>query len=108
MDMFWFTFPYYGVYVTAIDTITTFDGNQRRVWYLDYEEPFPGWSQIIEGIGSTSGLLGGIEPYWEGWNELLCFSVNGDEVWRSLRDTCYVITDSCAPVGIDEPYDYNP
>jgi hypothetical protein len=58
--------------------------------------------QIIEGIGCTSGLLGGIEPYWEGWNELLCYSVNGEEVWRSWRDTCYVFTDSCATVGINE------
>ena len=94
--------PYYGVYVTAIDTITTFDGVQRRIWYLDSEEPFDGWPQIIEGIGSTSGLHGGTEPYWEGWNELLCFSVNGDEVWRSFRDTCYVVTDTCVPVGINE------
>ncbi len=94
--------PYYGVYVTAIDTITTFDGVHRRIWYLDSEEPFDGWPQIIEGIGSTSGLHGGTEPYWEGWNELLCFSVNGEEVWRSFRDTCYVITDTCATVGINE------
>lgn len=93
----------YNVFVNKIDTITTLDSINRRVWYLDYkEEPFPGWPQIIEGIGSTSGLLGGIEPYWEGWNELLCFSVDGDEVWRSWRDTCYVVTDSCAAVGINE------
>jgi hypothetical protein len=92
-----------GVYVTRIDTIQTLDGINRKVWYLDFKyEPFEGWPQIVEGIGSTSGLFGGIEPYWEGWNELLCFSVNGNEVWRSLRDTCYVITDSCANVGVNE------
>lgn len=101
MEMLWFTFNY-GVYVSDIDTITSFDGIDRRVWYLDYEEPFEGWPQIIEGIGCTSGLLGGIEPYWEGWNELLCFSIDGDEIWRSWRDTCYVFTDSCATVGIHE------
>ncbi len=95
-------FQYFGLYIDEIDTITTFDSVNRRVWHLDYEEPFDGWPQIIEGIGSTSGLMGGIEPYWEGWNELLCFSVNNEVVWRSLRDTCYVITDSCATVGINE------
>jgi hypothetical protein len=94
--------PFYSVFITDIDTITTFDGVTRRIWYLDYEEPFDGWPQIIEGIGLTSGLLGSIEPYWEGWNELLCFSINGDEVWRSWKDTCYVFTDSCATVGINE------
>ncbi|PIQ34955.1 MAG: hypothetical protein COW63_02795, partial [Bacteroidetes bacterium CG18_big_fil_WC_8_21_14_2_50_41_14] len=88
-------------------TIQTYDGISRRVWHLDYEEPYDGWPQIIEGIGSTSGLIGFIEPYWEGWNELLCFSVNGEEVWRSLRDTCFVITDSCATVGINEPWQQN-
>jgi len=101
MEMLWFNFNY-GVFITAIDTITTFDGVNRRVWYLDYYEPFEGWPQIVEGIGCTSGLLGLIEPYWEGWNELLCFSINNDVVWRSWRDTCYVITDSCASVGIDK------
>ena len=101
-EMLWFVL-YEGVFVTAIDTITTFDGISRRVWSLDFkEEPFPGWPKIIEGVGCTSGLTGGIQPYWEGWNELLCFSVNGDEVWRSIRDTCYVFTDSCATVGINE------
>ncbi|MCD6113133.1 MAG: T9SS type A sorting domain-containing protein, partial [Bacteroidales bacterium] len=69
----------------------------------DYkEDPSLGWPQIIEGIGSTSGLLGNIEPDFEGWNELLCFSIDNDVVWRSWRDTCYVITDSCASVGIDK------
>ena len=100
-EMGWFS-PYFGVYVKSIDTITTFDGTNRRIWYLDHDMPFEGWPQIVEGIGCTSGLLGYIEPYWEGWNELLCFSINNDEVWRSWRDTCYVITDSCASVGIDE------
>jgi len=101
-EMLWFVL-YEGVYVTAIDTITTLDGISRRVWSLDFKgEPFPGWPKIIEGVGCTSGLTGGIQPYWEGWNELLCFSVNGDEVWRSWRDTCYVFTDSCATVGINE------
>ena len=100
-EMNWFCL-YPGVYVTAIDTITTFDGVQRRVWYLDFDEPFSRWPQIIEGIGSTSGLMGYIEPYWEGWNELLRFSIDGNEVWRSFRDTCYVFTDSCATVGINE------
>ena len=100
-EMNWFS-PYSGVYVTAIDTITTFDGVQRRIWYLSSEDPSLEWPQIIEGIGSTSGLLGGIKSSFEGWNELLCFSVNGDEVWRSFRDTCYVVTDTCAMVGINE------
>lgn len=92
----------YPVFVSDIDTIITNDNTIRRVWYLDYEEPFEGWPQIIEGIGCTSGLIGGIKPAFEGWNELLCFSINGDEVWRSWRDTCYVFTDSCATVGINE------
>jgi len=94
----WYS-PYYGVYVTSIDTLTTLDGVQRRIWHLDCVTPFDGWPQIIEGIGSTSGFCGGIEPYWEGWNELLCFSIDGEVVWRGIRDTCYVITDSCATVG---------
>ena len=101
LEMSWFTFDE-GVYVTDIDTITTFDGVNRRVWYLDHEEPFVGWPQIIEGIGSTSGLFGYIAPYFEGWNELLCYSVDNSMVWRSWRDTCYVITDSCATVGLNE------
>lgn len=104
-EMMWFTFDTYGIYVTNIDTIQTYDGINRRVWYLDYEEIiYPGWPQIIEGIGCTSGLFGGIEPYWEGWNELLCYSVDVEEVWRSWRDTCYVFTDSCATVGIEIKY----
>lgn len=99
-EMNWFC-PYSGVYIDAIDTITTSDDVKRRVWHLDFEDPYPGWPQIIEGIGTTSGLLGGIEPLWEGWNELLCFSVNGEDVWKSWRDTCYVVTDSCVSVGIN-------
>lgn len=103
MEMNWYTYPYIGLYVTAIDTITTFDGVQRRIWYLDFDEPFVGWPQIIEGIGLTSGLSTGyIKPYWEGWNELLCFSIDGEVIWRNFRDTCYVVTDTCTMVGINE------
>lgn len=100
-DMNWFSY-YSGVYITDIDTIVTQDNISRRIWHLDFEQPFEGWPQIIEGIGSTSGLLGGIEPYWEGWNELLCFSIEGDDVWRNYRDSCFVITDSCTTVGLKE------
>lgn len=100
-EMYWMML-YPGVFVSNIDTIITNDSISRKVWYLDHEIPFEGWPQVIEGIGYTSGLKGGIEPYWEGWNELLCFSIDGDEVWRSWRDTCYVFTDSCATVGINE------
>lgn len=100
-DMNWFSY-YSGVYVTDVDTILTSDSISRRIWFLDFEHPFEGWPQIIEGIGSTSGLLGGIEPYWEGWNELLCFSIDGNDVWYSHRETCFVITDSCTTVGLNE------
>ena len=100
-EMYWMML-YEGVFVAYIDTLITYDSVSRKVWYLDHEIPFEGWPHIIEGIGYTSGLTGGIEPYWEGWNELLCFSVDGDEVWRSWRDTCYVVTDTCVPVGINE------
>lgn len=95
-------FAYYDdIFVSYIDTITTRDSIKRRVWYFDHEVPFVGWSNIIEGIGCSSGLTGFIEPYFEGWNELLCFSVDGHSVW-SARNTCYVPSDSCAPLGLNE------
>ena len=100
IEMNWFI--YYGIYVKDIDTILTYDNVYRRRWHLDYEYPYEGWTQIIEGIGYTSGLLGGIEPYFEGWNELLCFSIENEMIYRSWRDTCYVQTDTCTIVGLEE------
>lgn len=76
-----------GVIVTQIDSILI-DGNYRKRW--TYSRPgclFGNQGQVIEGIGSTMGLL---EPMvnFEWWGTLTCFSQDFINLYSLDNTTC--------------------
>jgi|AntAceMinimDraft_17_1070374.scaffolds.fasta_scaffold01572_4 hypothetical protein len=54
-----------------------------------------GQKYLIEGIGSTLGLLSPITPFFEQHYDLLCFKNNQDELYYFENDStdCHLITD---------------
>ncbi|HXP49268.1 MAG TPA: T9SS type A sorting domain-containing protein [Bacteroidia bacterium] len=89
-------------YVYKIDSVLL-DGNYRKEFVIatDVNKSPSIVTQIIEGIGSMTGLY---EPmgFIEGKNTLLCFQQNGYVMFSSngyfYRDTCIVF----GPVGVNE------
>ncbi len=98
----YFSKNFYPLTVSNIDTVTTYDGLERRKWqfFLD------GWaldgSEVIEGIGSINGLLAGyIIPAEYYWEQLFCFSINNSHIYPNPNPCdCILPTDTCMTVGI--------
>ena len=80
-------------------TDSTLIGNQYRKRYgiFSQNSSFPFVGNLIEGIGSTLGLLDRIEQPFEHYTELQCFELNGTTVYSKLdTTTCWTI------VGIEQ------
>ena len=90
--------------VSDIDTITTFDGLERRRWLFD-EEPLSEESSMIEGIGCSSGLLANYEVIFEYWNYLISQSIDTSLSYCRNFNVCEIPTDTCATVGVEPSYD---
>ncbi len=76
-----------GVVVTQIDSVLI-NGNYRKQWTV--ERPgclFSGQGKIIEGIGSTMGLLEQMVNF-EWWGTLTCFSQDYVNMYSQDNTTC--------------------
>lgn len=59
--------------VDTIDSVMVGDSYRKRFHLSTNETPPWGQTWLIEGIGTTHGLFGGICAGWEGWQDLTCF-----------------------------------
>ncbi len=74
--------------VTSIDSILIGNTYRKRFNLSN----FPSYS-LIEGIGSTSGLLEPICPF-EYFGTLICFSQNGQSIYPDTTTICQIITET--------------
>jgi hypothetical protein len=77
---------YPNVIVSSIDSILLIDGYHRR-YNLDIGTTVDSAS-IIEGIGSTYGLLASLVPPFENGDALLCFSKNNFTIYPNASTAC--------------------
>jgi hypothetical protein len=85
--------------VVDIDTITSFDGVDRRKWFFN---SFEG-SEVIEGIGNINGVLTPFFVYFEYWENLFCFTVDTTQVYPfPYQSNCILPSDTCLTVGVSE------
>ncbi|MCF8366419.1 MAG: T9SS type A sorting domain-containing protein [Bacteroidales bacterium] len=90
--------------VSDLDTITTIDGVERRRWLFD-EDPYSDESSMIEGIGSSSGLLAPYEVIFEYWNYLISLNIDTTLIYCDNFNGCEIPTDTCTTVGVNPCYD---
>jgi hypothetical protein len=82
--------------VTSIDSI--FDGNIYRTKYnissidtITWPDPmYYEHVSLIDGIGSTGGLLWSLGPYFEHWGILYEFNYNGSIYYQDSINTCNI------------------
>jgi hypothetical protein len=86
--------------VSAIDTINTINGIERKRWLFDMN-PFQDESYVIEGIGYSSGLLDCYEESFEYNNFLINVSIDTNLIYCSNFNGCYLPTDTCTTVAIE-------
>lgn len=86
----WFGMEGLFVYVSAIDSVLV-NGIHRKRFQLISEMTWDFY--LIEGIGSTSGLIPGYIEF-EGGTFLHCFRLNGNIIWQNSQwnTGCYVST----------------
>jgi hypothetical protein len=84
-------YPGSGNYVSSIDSIlvgTTY----RKRFHISVKGSISAWDsnyvQLIEGIGSTFGLLSPLSPPFEGGCNLNCFSENNIVLYPSSASSC--------------------
>jgi hypothetical protein len=88
--------------VTIVDSVLVFNSYRKR-YFLSAVYPWvppqvdSNYVAIIEGIGSTYGLLPNLTPNWaELYNELICFRHNGND-YSPWGDPCNYLTTEEAP-----------
>lgn len=91
--------PYTYLTVSDIDTITTFDGVERKRWLFD-EDLYSEESSMIEGIGCSSGLLAPYETLFEFANYLANYHIDTTLIYCSDFIGCTLPTDTCISVGL--------
>lgn len=79
--------------VSSIDSVLVGNEYHRRFW-LDYDN-HAGYAAIIEGIGSTYGLLTPLVPPFEFTTELVCVKIDAQPVYPDTQT-------SCSLSGLDE------
>ncbi|MCK9271760.1 MAG: T9SS type A sorting domain-containing protein [Bacteroidales bacterium] len=99
----YFSRNFYPLTVSNVDTVSTYDGLERRKWQFFLDGWDFGGSEVIEGIGSINGLLAGfiipVEYYWE---QLFCFSINNSHIYPNPNPyNCILPSDTCMTVGIE-------
>ncbi len=72
--------------VSSIDSVLIGTEYHTRYW-LDYEQQHE-YIAIIEGIGSTYGLLFALRPPFEFTNQLVCVKINSNPVYPDTETIC--------------------
>jgi len=67
--------------VQSIDSVVVGSSFRRRINFYDFGDCND--LSIIEGIGSTMGLIGCMTPAFEGGSGLRCFSVDGEVLYNA-------------------------
>lgn len=98
----YFSKNFYPLTIDNIDTVTTYDGLERRKWQFNHDGWPVGGSEVIEGIGSINGLIAGFivpnTPYWE---ELFCFAIDSSNIYPNPNPfNCVLPSDTCMTVGM--------
>ncbi|MFI5219371.1 MAG: T9SS type A sorting domain-containing protein [Bacteroidia bacterium] len=75
------------IIVAAIDSVLIANNYRKKFTFLSVFSNI----SIIEGIGSTSGLLEPICPF-EYWGTLICFSQNGQTLYPDTTTVCNSLT----------------
>ena len=74
----YYAWNYYPISIDEIDSVLVGATYLKR-YHLD--EMGSGEDYLIEGIGSTLGLLAPIFPFFESYNDLLCFKNENEELY---------------------------
>ena len=80
--------------VTSIDSIYTAAGYRQR-YFLNGNN----FEYLIEGVGSSAGLLYPLGPLFEQYASLLCYSQNDTAWFPSQGPGCSIITTIAGPVN---------
>ena len=91
--------------VNQIDSVQMNTGEYRRRFWLNSEAPFAGY--IIEGIGSSFGLLRPNYFPFESVYEILCLATPNTLIYDDMGDFReYADADAClyTPVSTEQPY----
>ncbi|HLG35272.1 MAG TPA: hypothetical protein VI757_10355, partial [Bacteroidia bacterium] len=75
------------VYVTSIDSILT-GSDYRKLYWLSIERGWGEYAFLIEGIGSSYGLLNRFEPWFESGSYLRCFTLEQQTIYQDSNFTC--------------------
>ena len=81
------SYPYYS-FVSLIDSVHVGNEYHKRLRIADNN--YTNYVDLIEGIGSTLGLLEPIKPPLESFTALLCFEQNGVAVYPYSNGSCGV------------------
>jgi hypothetical protein len=76
--------------VSSIDSVWVGSHFSKRYWIS--ANLSPNYAALIEGIGSTTGLLNKIIPMFEWGCNLFCFSQNGATVYPDTNYLCPVVS----------------
>lgn len=86
------------IYVTAIDSFYTPYG-YRKIFTLAGAN----WAQyLIEGVGSSHGLIEPLGNFFDCGYQLLCYSLNDTSWYPAQRISCNI------PLGVEEVFDMKP
>lgn len=77
-----------GLLVVGQDSVELGDGWHRR-WALGYDSS--AFCHVIEGVGSTYGLLTWLIPPFENAEQLDCFGVLGTTIYSAFGSSCAVV-----------------
>ena len=90
-------------YVSGIDSVLV--GTQfHKCFHITSNAGYPNYVSIIEGVGSTFGLLEMMIDPFEWSDNLICYTYNGQHVWADSigRPPTYIPANCSLPVGISE------
>lgn len=95
-------------YVATIDSILLGNEFHKRLGIATLDDPVYVYNYLIEGIGSTGGLLSNIQPPFEFGTILLCFTQDGKTIYPDTNYICDLITSSGHELTNNRSYQLHP
>lgn len=88
------------VFITSIDSVLM-GSDYRKRFMLSIQRDWGVYGSLIEGIGSTYGLLNPMIPWFEAGSYLRCFTLNNQTLYQDPAWSCII------DVGINEAANNN-